>query len=221
MIFNFASDEVLETVDASIVTDVNDPSKMPTFLMALETLWSHVPVTVCHTGQEYYFADAKLEILHTLEDFYPQDLYMQSQDPVNGSSVVFSLEVGSQKTLFLADSAVDCSKDLVKVWGSYLKSDIMQASHHGLNGGSVALYEAIDPAVVMVPMCTSYIPKILTFKHSQWIWNNESGNIREVIFSGWEQRTLELPYTTAEATPYFPLSAGDPWAGLADTYKTD
>lgn len=221
MIFNFASDEVLKTVDASIVTDVNDPSKMPTFLMALEDLWPQVPVTVCHTGQVYHFADVKIEILHTLEDFYPYDLIMQSQDPVNGSSVVFSVEAAGQKTLFLADSAVDCSKDLVKMWGSYLKSDIMQAAHHGLNGGSVDLYAAIDPTVVMVPMCISYIPKILTFKHSQWIWNNGSSNIREVILSGWEERVFELPYTPSADTPYFPASAEDPWAGLADTYKTN
>jgi len=219
MILNFPSDEVLLTVEETTVTDVNDPSKMPTFLMALEALWPQVPITVCHTGQEYYFADAKLEILHTLEDFYPQDLIMQSQDPVNGASVVLSLEVGEQKTMFLADSAVDCSKDLVKMWGSYLDSDIMQASHHGLNGGSVALYQAIDPTVVLVPMCISYIPKILSFAHSRWIWNNESGNIKEVILSGWEQRTLELPYTSPEATPYFPASAEDPWAGLAEKYK--
>ena len=221
MIFNFPTDEVLLTVDETVVNDIKDPSKMPTFLMALETLWPHVPVTVCHTGQEYYFADTKLEILHTLEDFYPYDLFMQTQDPVNGSSVIISMEVAGQKTLFLADSAVDCSKDLVKTWGSYLKSDIMQASHHGLNGGSVALYEAIDPKVVLVPMCVSYIPKILTFSHSRWIWNNESGNIREVILSGWEQRTFELPYTSPEDAPYFPISAEDPWAGMASTYKTN
>ena len=218
-IYNFPSDEVLMTVEAETATDTSDPSKMPTFLMALESLWPDTPVTVCHTGQEYYFADAKIEILHTLEDFYPQDLLMQSQDPVNGASVVFSLEIAGQKTMFLADSAVDCSKDLVKMWGSYLKSDIMQASHHGLNGGSVPLYEAIDPAVVMVPMCTSFIPKILSFTHSQWIWNNVSGNIKEVILSGWEQRTLQLPYTSAPDASYFSIKTDDPWAGTANEYK--
>ena len=216
-IYNFPTDEVLKSVDETIL-DQGDPSKMPTFLMALESMWKDVPVTACHTGQVYYFADAKVEILHTYEDFWPQDLYMQSQDPVNGGSVIFSLEVGGQKTLFLADSAVDCSKDLVKMWGSYLKSDIMQASHHGLNGGSVALYEAIDPIVVMVPMCTSYIPKILTFSQSQWVWNNKSGNIREVILSGWEERTLPLPYTPLPDTSYFSTTE-DPWYGYASKYK--
>ena len=144
---------------------------------------------------------------------------MQSQDPVNGASVVFSLEVGGQKTMFLADSAVDCSKDLVKMWGSYLKSDIMQASHHGLNGGSIPLYEAIDPSVVLVPMVASYLPKILSFTHSQWIWNNESGNIKEVVLSDWGERYLTLPYSTASDTPYFSNSAADPWGGVASQYK--
>ncbi len=219
-IFNFPSDEALLPVEEGTVKDTTDPSKMPTFFMALESMWSHVPVTVCHTGQRYYLADATFEILHTFEDFYPQDIYMQSQDPVNGASVVFSMELGGQKTMFLADSAVDCSKDLVEMWGSYLRSDIMQASHHGLNGGSVPLYEAIDPAVVMVPMVASYIQKILTFSHSQWIWNNGSGNIKEVILSDWAERTLELPYAIAADAPYFSTDS-DPWAGLADTYRTD
>ena len=221
MILNFPTDEVLLTVEEVTVTDTEDPSRMPTFLRALETLWSHVPITVCHTGQKYYFADAVFEILHTYEDFWPQDLIMQSQDPVNGASVVFTMELGGQKTMFLADSARDCSADLVNMWGDYLKSDIMQAAHHSLNGGSVALYELIDPEVVMVPMCTSYVPKILTYTPSQWIWNNQSGSIKELIFSGWEERTLELPYAPAPDTPYFSPATDDPWAGLESEYKTN
>ena len=218
-IYNFPSNDALMPVEEETATDTSDPSKMPTFLMALETLWKDVPVTVCHTGQEYYFADAKFEILHTLEDFYPQDILMQSQDPVNGASVVFSMELADQKIMFLADSAVDCSKDTLNMWGNYLKSDIMQAAHHGLNGGSVPLYEAVDPAVILVPMVASYLPKILSFSHSQWIWNNGSGNIKEVILSDWEERVMELPYTLSQNVPYFPVSADDPWGGLANQYK--
>lgn len=217
-IFNFPPDDVLMTVDEQIVTDTSDPSKMPTFLMALETLWGNVPVTVCHTGQRYHFADATFEVLHTFEDFFPQDLIMQSQDPVNGASAVVSMEVGGQKTLFLADSARDCSADMVKMWGDYLQSDIMQAAHHGLNGGSVALYEAVDPQVVLVPSVARYVKKILEFSHSQWLWNNESGNIREIIVSDWGERTMVLPYTPMPDAPYF-ATTGDPWAGLESKYK--
>ena len=220
-IFNFPTDDAMLETEPVNVTDTSSLSRTPTFLDALETLWPEVPVTVCHTGQRYYFADAEIEILHTVEDFFPHDIIMQSQDPVNGASVVFTVELAGQRIMFLGDSAVDCSKDTVKMWGSYLKSDIMQAAHHGLNGGSVALYEAIDPAVVMVPGATRSIKNIVTFKHSRWIWNNESGNIQEVIFSDFSQRVLELPYTPAADVEYFSNATSDPWAGYASKYQTN
>ena len=106
------------------------------------------------------------------------------------------------------------------MWGNYLKSDIMQAAHHGLNGGSKTLYSAIDPTIVMVPAAARTIKTILGFNYSRWIWNNESGNIREVIFSDFAQRTLELPYTPAADTEYFSNATSDPWAGYASKYQT-
>lgn len=218
MIYNFPTDEAIRVTEEAVLLE-DDPARLPAFLLALETLWPQVPVTVCHTGQRYYFADATIEILHTYEDFFPQDIIMQTQDPVNGASVVFSVELGGQKIMFLGDSALDCSKDTAKMWGEYLKSDIMQAAHHGLNGGSVALYEAIDPTVVIVPGAARTIQKVLTFPYSRWIWNNESGNIREVIFSDFAQRTLELPYTPGDDTEYFSNATSDPWAGLESKYK--
>ena len=219
-IYNFPTDQAMLDTEPINVTDTTSLSRTPTFLLALETMWPEVPVTVCHTGQRYYIADATIEILHTQEDFFPHDIIMQSQDPVNGATVVFSVELAGQKIMFLGDSAVDCSKDTVKMWGSYLKSDIMQAAHHGLNGGSKALYEAIDPTVVMVPGAMRTIKTILSFPHSRWIWNNESGNIKEVMLSDFAQRTLELPYTPAPDTEYFSYATDDPWGGYASKYKT-
>jgi hypothetical protein len=174
---------------------------------------------VPHTGQRIHFADATIEILHTLEDFYPKTMNSLSSNQMNGASVVFSLELGGQKTMFLADSAEDCSKDLHAMWGGYLKSDIMQAAHHGVRGGTVPLYEAIDPEVVLVPMYEGYLNKILGFDSSLWVWNNGSGNIKEVILSDWEQRTLELPYTPDANVSYFSSATTDPWAGLKEVYQ--
>ena len=218
MIYNFPTDKDIMKFEPETATS-DHPSYMPTFLMALDIFWPDLPITVCHTGQRYYFADATIEILHTLEDYYPETVTGFSSNKMNGTSVVFTLEVGGQKTMFLADSAEDCSKDLLAMWGDYLKSDIMQAAHHGLRGGTVELYEAIDPVVVLVPNAASYIKKVLEFYATRWIWNNGSGRVREVILSGWEQRTLELPYALAESTPYF-STTDDPWAGLAEKYQT-
>ena len=120
--------------------------------------------------------------------------------------------------MFYGDSAVDESKDMVNMWGDYLRSDIMQANHHGLNGATIELYERTDPTVVLVPMGTRYVPKVLSYAASRWIWNNVSGNIREVILFGWGERVLELPYTPGEDTPYFASGDQDPWAGIETEY---
>ena len=219
MIFNFPTDEDITTIEPEAM--VNHPSYMPTFMLALESLWGHVPVTVCHTGQRYYFADATIEFLHTLEDFYPQTVVNLGTNNVNGASAIFTLEVGGQKTMFLGDSSVDCSKDLVKMWGNYLQSDIMQAAHHCQRGATVELYEAIDPTVVLAPLSAKSIKarSILEYEATRWLWNNQSGNIKEIILSGWEQRTLVLPYTPAAGTEFFSNATSDPWADAADQYQ--
>ncbi len=218
-ILNFPTDEDLCTAQSDTL-DTSDAGKLPTFLMAWEGKWKNVPAVVCHTGQVFHFADAKIEILHTIEDYAPQSFTSHKESKVNGSSVVFRVEIADQKTIFYADANESESVNLVKMWGSYLKSDIMQANHHGLNGGSVALYELTDPMVVMVPGANRDIARILEYAYSRWIWNNVSGNILEVMIYDWEQRELEMPYLPSDDTPYFSAKAKDPWGGVKDKYKT-
>ena len=218
-IFNFPNNEDLERADSIVVNDTSNPTRMPTFFIVKDMLWKDVPVTVCHTGQVYHFADAKMEVLHTFEDFYPKTITQTGEDPVNGSTAVVRFEIAGQTTMFYGDASIGASADMVAMWGKYLKSDIMQANHHGLNGGSVPLYENTDPAVVMVPSSAREIPSILRFEYSRWIWNNKSGNIKEVMLSGWGHRELDLPYWPDEDTPFFPKDVKDPWYGKAADYK--
>ena len=222
LILNFPSDEDLGKADPEILTH-DHTSYYPTFKLVLQRIRSDLRITVCHTGQRYYFADAVIEFLHTPEDFFPMSIATLSSNAVNGASTVFTMELGGQKTMFLADCAIDESGDLVDMWGDYLKSDIMQAAHHCQRGGTVDLYEAIDPTVVLAPLPAKSIVnrEILSYESTRWLWNNESGNIREIILSGWEQRTLTLPYTPAEDTEFFSNATTDPWGGKEAQYKTD
>ena len=220
MILNFPTKEEIKNIEPETIEQTH-PSYYPTFMLTLKTRWPDLTITVCHTGQRYYFADATLEFLHTVEDYYPQSIASLSSNNINGASTVFSMELGGQKIMFLADSAEDESKDLVKMWGSYLKSDIMQAAHHCQRGGTVSLYEAVDPTVVLAPLPAKSIVNrnILSYEATRWLWNNESGHIQEIILSGWVQRTLALPYTPAEGTEFFSNATSDPWGGMEDTYK--
>ena len=144
-IYNFPTEK-----DGAIdedLTDTNNVACLPTFLMAMDMLWPDMTVTVCHTGQEYYFADAKLEFLHTLEDYYPNTLDSLSSNKINGASAIFTVEIGGQKTIFLGDCALDQSASLVEMWTDALKCDIMQAAHHCQRGGTVALRNRRDDSL--------------------------------------------------------------------------
>ena len=50
----------------------------------------------------------------------------------------------------------DCEKKLCQfmadVYGAALKSDILQVSHHGVNGACIDLYQAVDPDICFWPI---------------------------------------------------------------------
>ena len=110
-----------------------------------------------HTGMELSVADAKIEVLFEHEMVAPMHV-----GNLNMASVVTRLWVEGQSVLFLADHA-DCNANekyryfnngaMRRMYGAYLKSDMVQVAHHGLGGGaSRELYEMIDAKFVLWPI---------------------------------------------------------------------
>ncbi|MBQ8214130.1 MAG: hypothetical protein IJZ80_08985 [Clostridia bacterium] len=104
-------------------------------------------ITKAHTGQIFYFGDAKIEMLYTAEDLYPKTF-----GDANSASLVFRVTLGGQTVMCLGDEYTDSSSILTAMYTNfYLKSDFVQASHHGRNGGTVALYSQIKADTVLWP----------------------------------------------------------------------
>ena len=53
--------------------------------------------------------------------------------------------------MVLADTTSRAINHIYKVYGNYLKSDMVQLAHHGMNGGAL-LYQTIDADVVLWPI---------------------------------------------------------------------
>ena len=105
------------------------------------------PITKAHTGQIFHFGDAKIEMLYTAEDLYPKTF-----GDANSASLVFRVTLGGQTIMCLGDEYTDSSNVLTAMYTNfYLKSDFVQASHHGLNGATAALYSQIKPDTVLWP----------------------------------------------------------------------
>lgn len=93
-----------------------------------------------HIGQTLDFCGTKITVLHTHEacitNFEPAP---------NDTSLVFKITANKESVLFVADCDEAVSSLLVKTFGNYLKSDVMQINHHGYSGMTKALFDTVNP----------------------------------------------------------------------------
>lgn len=98
-----------------------------------------------HTGEIYSLAGARIEVLYT-----PDNLFPYTATSYNDFSAAFTVDFdGGARALFLGDAVRHTSAQIAKLYGEYLKSDIMTVVHHGLIGGNIDLYRCADPEVCL------------------------------------------------------------------------
>lgn len=110
---------------------------------AIADCYSDAVIYTLHTGQIYYFKGLEIEILCTGDDIFPAI-------PVtyNDVSAAWRMTFDNGKTMMIQGDCMqrEC-RQLAHTYGDYLKSDILQLTHHGLIGGDKKLYQLIDPEI--------------------------------------------------------------------------
>jgi len=164
---------------------------------------------VPHVGQEYWFGDTVFEFLYTIESFLPRVGVIY-----NTSSMVFRTRTvdasGKETTTMIPGDATGEALELcTKTFGEYLKSDIVQVTHHGLgNGGSEhkisAAYSLMKPSVVLWPLGmhrynAANDEYVASFNHA--LFKEQNPNFAELYIAGWQGNavTIPLPYTLGTA----------------------
>ena len=103
---------------------------------------------VFHSGQKMYLPGYEVEILFTQEDWWPNEFSNE-----NYTSAAWKMTFNSGYSFLVLG---DCEKgecdQMAQLYGDYLQSDMMQCSHHGLNCGTMALYQAVDPKICFWPI---------------------------------------------------------------------
>ena len=113
----------------------------------IQSSYPKATIYTLHTGQSYYFSGVEIEILWTMDDTYPSNY-----TSFNDLSVALRMKfVGGKTVLLLGDCLHEACRRIAHTYGDYLKSDILQATHHGLIGGDKKLYELIDPQICFWP----------------------------------------------------------------------
>ena len=142
-----------------------------------------------HTGMKINLCNASFEILHTTEDLYPQLPFY-----FNDTSIVWRMFVGGESSIWLGDLAQRGSGVMLAKFGAYLKSDIVQVSHHGYVGATVELYDAIDAPIALWPINKVWYDKMIAPEFTYYKENIEVvKHARENLIAE-EDIVLSLPY---------------------------
>ena len=109
----------------------------------IKNAYPNAVVYTLHTGQSYFYPGVEIEVLWSIDDTFPYP-YLSFND----TSAAFRLKFRNGKTvLYLGDCQNEVCKKIATRYGDYLKSDVMQVTHHGLIGGDKGLYEIVDPEI--------------------------------------------------------------------------
>ena len=150
-------------------------------------------VTYARTGQQFHIGNAVIDVLFSPEDAYPSTI-----KSFNDSSVVYRITCEGQTIMMLGDTETLGASVLCRRYGGNLKSDIMQIAHHGYNGGSDALFRAVNPEIVLWPCPDHWYHETLTWECNQFIVTSQ--NVKEIINAGHGTSVISLPYTAQTYT---------------------
>lgn len=162
--YNFPSLQFLRDPDPTENTPADFWRVLPGFPTKSVILWA---------GDVYDFGAAHIECLCSPSPEFHSNVY-------NNASCVLMLTLGGKKTLFLGDAGIEEGNKLLAMYAGTdkLKADYVQMAHHGQNGVTREVYEAIAPTG-----CIWCAPR--------WLWENDAGLgynthvFQTIVVRGW------------------------------------
>ena len=191
LLYNFPTDEDIKNSGSSYMLD-GTKQRYNNFKNVIATYLTDTEFVKLHSGYKFYYADAEIEILQTLEDLYPSTV---ANYDFNSSSTIFTVTVAGQKMLFLGDVSDVGASRLNSVFGASLKSDFLQVAHHGLNNdGTIKnLYLNADATYIFYPAPLSWYNSN-SGASANFYLSTESKTVKQIFVSGVETTELYLPY---------------------------
>ncbi len=105
-------------------------------------------VVFAHTGMKFTFCNLDMEILYAPESYYKTT---DDLGNFNNTSIVSRLSGEGYSALFTGDVGIQGSTVMENLYGDYLKSDICQISHHGVEDVPLSFYEYVQAAILYYP----------------------------------------------------------------------
>ena len=156
------------------------------FRGALEKISPDTKVIKAHSGQVYYYGEEAVEIVYSVEDYYPEPLNYN-----NSSSLVLRFHAKGNSVMLLADTTHTSGARMMELHRDSLKSDMVQIAHHGMWASYSQLYRYINAPVLLWPSNLTNARK--WFKDS--VVQTAVGIAKDVYLSGnTEDTVITFPY---------------------------
>ena len=159
-------------------------------------------VVFAHTGMEFKFCNLNMEILYSPESVYK---YTADKGNFNSTSPVTRLYDESYSALFTGDVSNTGVDFMMNAYdeSDYLKSDVCQMSHHGVEAAYILpFYDEVAPQIMFYPASVSL------FTSNDDAYNPEVHNtlftrdyIKEILVHGYDKFTRAWGTTFDADTP--------------------
>lgn len=172
VIFNFTDDELLAQSDSKAMLESGSSAlKVIRNTLNNQKKWGNTQVIKPHTGDVLYIDGVQVEILQTQEDVFPDtDALLYN----NAASMAFKVTAGEHSALFTGDLSAKYMLSLANRYAGTLKSDILQANHHGRTHGKTEVYSLVSPTIVLWPTTNASFEEYRSKDYNQYLLNNVS-----------------------------------------------
>ncbi|MCQ2428321.1 MAG: MBL fold metallo-hydrolase [Clostridia bacterium] len=161
-----------------------------------------------HVGQVFWLADLRMETLYTIESYGPK-----LANALNTTSLIFKMtfkdpKTGAETVYMSTGDATGPGFDITqKMYGNYLKSDIVQVAHHGYTtwgteSGTTSAYIKMAPPTLAWPQGIKAYPNYVNKSYNKVLWDtNNNPNYKETLVAGWAGSItiFPMPYTVGSA----------------------
>ena len=170
VIFNYLSEEMLAKSDVSkVLDDSTSPYNVLKKALDAPKKWGYTQIIKPHTGDILNIDGVEIDILYTHED---AAIDVSALEYNNAASLAFKTSVGGKSAVFFADSTAKNMLAMAKRYGSHLKSDILQPTHHGRTHGKIEVYSLVLPEVVLWDCALSSYKEYEKQDYNQYLIKN-------------------------------------------------
>lgn len=139
-------------------------SRVDTYSYLLRGLETHNNVTWLKEGEVCNLLGLKMEVFHTCDNL----VISKSDNILNDGSMVFKLSANKESILYLADIGELVADEIMTQYGTGLKADYVQMSHHGNGSLPDSFYRLV-------------CPKAALFDAPDWLMENKKQDTGEAF----------------------------------------